>query len=560
MNPAQFTTSLVVALALGTPVRAYQWLEPGCETLLEVDTATLQDAFGWRVLDLGDVDFDGIPDLVTSAPLSAQGASAGGKVEAYSGADGSLIWGRAETLTSAIMGYDMATLHWDADGVLDVLASAPFNGASGGRVWVLSGVDGSTLHRFDSVAGSGENFGSSLAVNGDYDGDGVDDVAVGAAGFDQVSGDNAGRVYVFSGSNALLLDTIEAPLQVAGDEEFGIGLTFLTDISNPSDGRDELVAVHRDTSFWSGGAIAYEYDGANSTALWSIRGVGQDYSLFGNRIDGGLDVNDDGHGDLLVSASGLDQAQVFSGLDGALIHLLDGNGEGEQFGAGHLVPDATGDGRADLLLSSRSYDGGAADAGRIWLYSGNSGEVVRTMTYAVREHRLGMDVRQVGDRNGDTLPDIAVAGTGGGTSGPPPGRFLVVGGRLPYEPYCDATVNSTGLSAGLEAFGTSSVGRADLVLTADSVPNQSGIFLHGAAPIRAPFGNGFLCTSGQIRRGNVVVAAGHVASYAYDATSPKRDLSAHVGSTRNFQFWYRDPMAGGAVFNTSNALAVPILP
>jgi hypothetical protein len=238
-----------------------------------------------------------------------------------------------------------------------------------------------------------------------------------------------------------LIETIEAPRLAAGDVEFGISLSFVGEVSTPADGRDELVVGYRDSSFWSGGAIAYEYDGANSNILWSITGVGHDYNLFSNRFDGGLDIDGDGHGDLLASANGLDQAQVFSGLDGSLIHLLDGNGEGGGFGGGRLISDATGDGRADLLLTTRGHDGGATDGGRIWLYSGRSGEVVRTMTHSVAEHRLGMDARQIRDMDGDGLPELAVSGTGGGTAGPPAGRFVVLRGRTPHEIYCLATLN-----------------------------------------------------------------------------------------------------------------------
>ena len=92
------------------------------------------------------------------------------------------------------------------------------------------------------------------------------------------------------------------------------------------------------------------------------------------------------------------------------------------------------------------------------------------------------------------------------------------------------------------------------------MPNQPGIFFHGPNQAQVPFGNGFNCVSGEIERGSIVFASGNVADYTYDNTDNQHDLSAHVGTNRNFQFWYRDPMAGGAQFNTSNAVSVDILP
>jgi hypothetical protein len=86
------------------------------------------------------------------------------------------------------------------------------------------------------------------------------------------------------------------------------------------------------------------------------------------------------------------------------------------------------------------------------------------------------------------------------------------------------------------------------------------VFFHGASQAQLPFGNGFLCTTGGIVRGEVIQAAGNSADYLYDNSSSKRSLSAYVGATRNFQYWFRDPMGGGSLFNTSNAVSIPIQP
>ena len=125
---------------------------------------------------------------------------------------------------------------------------------------------------------------------------------------------------------------------------------------------------------------------------------------------------------------------------------------------------------------------------------------------------------------------------------------------------CSANANSTGSPARLMACGSASSSAGDLTLLSVSLPNQPGIFFHGANPINVAFGNGRLCAGGGLRRGTVVSASDNVALYAYDNSNAKRDLSDHIGTTRNFQHWFRDPMGGGARFNTSDSLSIDILP
>ena len=126
--------------------------------------------------------------------------------------------------------------------------------------------------------------------------------------------------------------------------------------------------------------------------------------------------------------------------------------------------------------------------------------------------------------------------------------------------YCMTNANSTGSPADIAASGSASSGAGDLTLDAAPVPNQPGIFFHGNNQVQQPFGNGFLCASGAIARGAVVVGAGNNATYTYDNSGAKRDLSSYIGSMRNFQYWFRDPAGGGANFNLSNAIAIDILP
>jgi hypothetical protein len=126
--------------------------------------------------------------------------------------------------------------------------------------------------------------------------------------------------------------------------------------------------------------------------------------------------------------------------------------------------------------------------------------------------------------------------------------------------HCVANVNSSGSPADIVASGSTSSSAGNLTLTSSPVPNQSSVFFHGASAIQTPFGNGFLCTAGSLRRGSVVSASGNSATTTYDNSGPKLSLQAFIGQTRHFQHWFRDPMGAGTNFSTSNAVALDITP
>ncbi len=126
--------------------------------------------------------------------------------------------------------------------------------------------------------------------------------------------------------------------------------------------------------------------------------------------------------------------------------------------------------------------------------------------------------------------------------------------------YCVANPNSAGGPADISASGSASSAAGDLTLTSTPVPNQNGIFFHGTNQVQNPFGNGFMCTAGGIVRGAVVMAVGNTATYTFDNSDAKHSMGAFIGTTRNCQHWFRDPPAGGAFFNLSNAIAIMILP
>ena len=127
------------------------------------------------------------------------------------------------------------------------------------------------------------------------------------------------------------------------------------------------------------------------------------------------------------------------------------------------------------------------------------------------------------------------------------------------ESYCVGAPNSVGSGAVIGTSGTSSASLNALVLEATEAPAQQfGLFFYGPNQVQVAFGDGFRCVGGSLARLPIVLTdAGGQASWPLDLTMPpSAGDQITAGSSWNFQFWYRDPGAGGAGFNTSNAMKV----
>jgi len=125
------------------------------------------------------------------------------------------------------------------------------------------------------------------------------------------------------------------------------------------------------------------------------------------------------------------------------------------------------------------------------------------------------------------------------------------------EVYCLVNANSTGQPARMTVQGSASVGTNDLVLSAYPLPDQFGLFYYGPDPVELPFGNGFRCVGGVVYRLQPAVqASGNLLQRVLDLTQMPPGGEILPGSTWNFQGWFRDPAAGGANFNLSDAASI----
>jgi len=385
--------------------------------------------FGWSLARAGDLDGDGASELLVGAPMERVAGERRGVVRVYSGRDGSLRFHLEGDDAFDRFGYAVAGGEdLDGDGVPDLVIGAPTGEPAAGCVQARSGRSGAVLW---TAGGSepGERFGHSLDLLGDLDGDGRAEVVVGAP-YADAAGTNAGRVVVLSGADGSRLRERHG----AAWDQLGSSVCALGDLDG--DGLAELACgvPFADPGAFNAGA-ALVLSGADGAILFEVHGQGAGDRL-GSRVGAAGDVDGDGVPDLLVGIPGADLAgidsggaRVCSGVDGAELLTIAGQGPGELLEACRGVGDLDGDGRADLAVGAPGADGHHPQAGRVRVVSGASGSTLLTLEGRSPDDWLGATLRGVGDLDGDGCPDFAAGAPGHDDVPSERGHVVVHSGR-----------------------------------------------------------------------------------------------------------------------------------
>jgi hypothetical protein len=374
------------------------------------------DQFGWIARMIGDTDGDGVDDFVTSAPDRANGGAKAGRVYVYSGKDGHLLWqfdGHAgDELGSGIeAGGDI-----DGDGIPAVLASAP----KLDTLYALSGKDGHVLLTLHGKPH--ENFGQHVASLGDIEGNGHAAIVVGAPG---ESPQASGHCYIYSGKDGHLL------LDLAGDRA---GDQFGSTVAAYHDARHSFVVVGAAAAGPLHHGRVYVYNQL-STRPRFILDAGPTGRALGYMFVGvSPDVDGDGVPDIYASdwadaALGPFTGRVllYSGRDGHLIRQFTGQTQGEGFGTSHSIAgDIDGDGHADLIVGAWQYGGAAVGGGRAYLYDGFGGKLLRTYTARVAGETFGFDAVATGARDDQGQPTLLVTSGWSAANGHHAGRIFLI--------------------------------------------------------------------------------------------------------------------------------------
>ena len=383
------------------------------------DGEDLGDELGLAVSDAGDVNGDGVPDLIIGAPYSSAGGFfRAGTAYVYSGVDGSTLFTLNGEDDNDLLGLSVAGAgDVDGDGYDDIIVGIPNADPVGlpihaGSAVVVSVETGTLLWRFNGGAFF-DQLGTSVAGVGDVNGDGVPDLAVGAPFMDPGGRFSAGSAIVYSGADGTELGRLNGPVDGAN---MGFAVAAAGDVNN--DGfQDVIVGAPRDEP---GGAslagAAYVLGGGAAGLLFQIDGSADDQ--LGLSVDGVGDVNGDGFDDVIVGVPFGDpggipdagSARVHSGADGSVLWELNGAVSGEQFGTAVAgTGDADGDGVGDFLVGTPFADpGGLIDAGAAFVHSGADGLEIGRLEGAVAGMQFGFSVSGADDRNGDGNVELMV--------------------------------------------------------------------------------------------------------------------------------------------------------
>ena len=425
----------------------------GFSTAYTLNGDDTSDYFGASVARVGDIDNDGIPDIIVGMPLD-NGGSSTGAARVFSGVDGSVI----NTLTGSTLGREFGRsvagfTDVNGDGVGDYaigeIRGASVNGTTTGIVRVYSGSTGNVLYELPGEA-NGDFFGTSLAVTADINGDGIEDLIVGAQ-FADGGAANGGKVYVYSGANGALLTSYASTV---ASEGLGVSVGAAGDVNN--DGTPDIIVGggglvgHGDPN---AAGITRVISGTNGALLHTFTGAAAGDQL-GIGVAGAGDVNGDGFDDVLIgipgaNTTGVDSGSVIirSGANGAILDTFNGTTGGDSIGRAVANSiDFDGDGVADIIAGAPSDSTpNGVDSGSLRVISGANGQLLGLFPGDTSFDVLGLSVAALGDLNGDGLPDL-IAGSPQGN-----GAAASSGIARVYTTVVGQSVNSTSYTEGAPA-------------------------------------------------------------------------------------------------------------
>lgn len=356
-----------------------------------------------RLHDL-DTPADGIPEYGVSSP----GETGPGGIDVHSGRTGERLFVVSAPVDDppALNGVnfgaaiapiaDVGSAGGGAkDGVPDILIGAPRgarNNASRGYVLVASGADGAAI-RVILGENSTELFGASVASPGDIDGDGWDDIAVGAPG---VLGGRAGAVRFYSGKDGSLF--VERGLFGSDPGgNLGTALAAVGDVDRDGVGDVAAGAPHANGTL---GEVVF-VSGAGGPAIDVVAG-----SRDRDRIGARLQVLPEFRGDRVLLVSSL-EGQGFGLLASTRKRLF-------KLGSGAVVDigDVDRDGLPDVGL----HEGALEEGGRLLGYASAKligGKASKALVFACPSDPPGFAVLPttvgLGDVDGDGKAEILLA-------------------------------------------------------------------------------------------------------------------------------------------------------
>lgn len=390
----------------------------------------------------------------------------------------------------------------NGDGFADILIGADLadpNGRDSGQSYVvfgtdvvigvpleLSSLDGSNGFVLRGAA-AGEHSGYSVSAAGDVNGDGFDDLIIGAYGAN-ANGNQSGQSYVVFGKSSFAASFELAALD--GSNGFALAGAAAIDFSGFSvdvagdvngDGFSDLIIgaylAGSNGSLSGKSFLVFGSDaGFDATLNLSALDGGNGFSLNGEAandgsgysVSGAGDINDDGLDDLIIGAWGADSNGIDSGKSYVVfgstqafpanveLSSLDGSngfslsGEKDTDFSGWSVSgagDVNGDGIDDLIVGAFNAAPNGNSSGKAYVVYGQNGDFSANLDlsqldgsngyqiYGKAEgHNTGWSVSAAGDYNGDGFDDLIIGAHAADPNGSDSGQSHVIfGSQMGYQ-------------------------------------------------------------------------------------------------------------------------------
>jgi hypothetical protein len=402
---------------------------------LESNQANAQ--LGVSVASAGDVNGDGYSDIVVGSPSYGNGQAWEGVAFVYAGSNSGIVTNACTLLESnqsnSVFGLTVASAgDVNGDGLADVIVGANYytNGQnSEGAAFLyygnLAGIDVDAGAVFEGNQADA-SMGVSVASVGDVNGDGFSDVAVGANFYDLGQSDE-GATFVYHGAARGVSTTPEAAFEVnQAAANLGCSVASAGDVNG--DGySDMIIGANRFDNGQTDEGAAFLYHGGPlglGPSFATQLECNQANANFGFAVAGAGDVNGDGYGDVVVGADFYDNGQLDEGAlfvyQGSATGILSSpvrRMESDQAGArlGYAVAsagDINGDGYADVIAGAPYFDNNENDEGAAFTYHGDSAGIITTFSHRIESNQvgalLGGSVASAGDVNGDGKSDVIV--------------------------------------------------------------------------------------------------------------------------------------------------------
>lgn len=357
------------------------------------------EAFGWSMWSVGDVNGDGFQDLLISAidhsdPIETEEEE--GKLYLFYGSADGLsaepVWSYEPNETLNITGFDVSGGDINGDGYSDV--------AAGCLQWSNDQIqEGKIILFYGSAAGLNDTpdwifegdqenglMGSSVALSGDINSDGYNDLFVAAKMYDNGQTDE-GKTWMFWGSADGPIGPVWSWEPNIANSISGFPVRYGGDVNG--DGFDDVIIGANNASTYlieDGLAVAFygSADGLSDTPDWTKTG-GQAKCAFGHFVDGAGDVNGDGFDDVIVSAilyedivEDFAEGWVFAfygsatGLSDTISWSSQGNNFQAQYGY-HIAKagDVNGDGYSEIVIGAKYWTEDFSGEGATFLYFGS---------------------------------------------------------------------------------------------------------------------------------------------------------------------------------------------